>query len=159
MNIIPIRQKLQLRAATLDDVAGIYTLLKFHSDNGVLLPRPESDIFNSLRDFYVVEDEGKIIACAALLIYTRELAEIRSLAVSSLYMKQGLGFSLVKKLEDDARNIGLSRLMALTYEVTFFEKLGFHIVAMSELPEKVWGACINCPRFRNCDEIAVLKHL
>ena len=49
--------------------------------------------------------------------------------------------------------------MALTYVVQFFEKLGFNVVEMSELPEKVWGACINCHKFQNCDEIAVLKFL
>ena len=153
------KQKLQPRPASLDDVEGIYALLKFYSDNGVLLPRSKFDILGATRDFYVVEDNGEIVACATLLIYTSELGEIRSLAVGKGYMKQGLGIRLIRKLEDDARTIGLSKLMALTYEVGFFEKHGFQLVEMSELPEKVWGACINCRRFLNCDEIAVLKYL
>ncbi len=153
------KRKLEIRPAGLDDVEGIYALLKFYSDNGVLLPRSKFDILSATRDFYVVEDNGEIVACATLLIYTSELGEIRSLAVSKRYMKQGLGIGLIEKLEEDARMIGLSKLMALTYEVGFFEKHGFQVVEMSELPEKVWGACINCPRFLNCDEIAVLKYL
>ncbi len=153
------KQKLEIRPANLDDVEGIYALLKFYSDNSVLLPRSKFDILSATRDFYVAEDNGEIVACATLLIYTSELGEIRSLAVSNRYMKQGLGIRLIEKLEDDARVIGLSKLMALTYEVSFFEKHGFQVVEMSELPEKVWGACINCPRFLNCDEIAVLKYL
>ena len=122
-------------------------------------PRSESDIYNSLRDFYVVAKDSRVVACAALLIYTRELGEVRSLAVDPDFMKMGLGLQLVQRLESDAKVIGLTKLMALTYVVEFFEKLGFSVVEMSELPEKVWGACINCHKFQNCDEIAVLKFI
>lgn len=150
---------LEVAPAQLDDVKGIYTLLRNYSDTDVLLPRSESDIYNSLRDFYVVRQGYRVVACAALLIYTRELGEVRSLAVDPEFMKLGLGFRLVRRLEEDARSIGLSKLMALTYVVSFFQKLGFHVVDMSALPEKVWGACINCHKFQNCDEIAVLKFI
>ena len=148
-----------LRSATLDDVPGIYRLLTVYSELGVLLPRPESDILNSLRDFYVIEARGKVVACAALLIYTSELGEIRSLAVDPEYHKKGMGNQLVNQIETDARALGLTKLMALTYVVAFFKRLQFNVVDMSELPEKVWGACINCHKFQNCDEIAVLKFL
>lgn len=151
--------ELKIRAATLDDVPGIHRLLTYYSDRGVLLPRSESDIFSSLRDFYVVEDQGKVVACAALLIYTSELAEVRSLAVDPDYQHLGLGNRIVKQLESDAEKLGLSKLMALTYVVEFFQRLQFNVVEMGELPEKVWGACINCHKFQNCDEIAVLKFL
>ncbi len=149
----------EIRRAQLADVPGIYSLLKFYSDQDLLLPRPQSDLYQSLRDFYVVADGDKIIACAALLIYTRELGEVRSLAVDPDYMKLGLGNKMVQRLEQDAHQIGLGKLMALTYVVGFFEKLNFDVVEMSELPEKVWGACINCHKFQNCDEIAVLKYI
>ncbi len=148
-----------IRHAALDDVADIYGLLSLYSDMGVLLPRPESDIYHSLRDFYVIEHERRIIGCAALLIYTSELGEVRSLAVDPQYMKLGLGNRLVHTIEREACLLGLTKLMALTYVVPFFEKLGFSVVEMNELPEKVWGACINCHKFQNCDEIAVLKYL
>ena len=151
--------RFEIRPAQLEDVAGIHELLRHYSDRGVLLPRPESDIFNSLRDFYVVEDDQRIVACAALLIYTSELGEVRSLAVDPAYMKMGLGNRMVKRLQQDAEGLGLRKLMALTYVVDFFEKLNFEVVDMSVLPEKVWGACINCHKFQNCDEIAVLKYI
>lgn len=147
------------RAATLGDAPGIAELLRIYSELGVLLPRSESDIYNSLRDFTVVDDGSKIIACAALLIYTQELAEVRSLAVHPDYLRRGLGDRIVRQLESDATRIGLKKLMALTYVVEFFEKHQFRVIDMSLLPEKVWGACINCHRFQNCDEIAMLKHL
>lgn len=148
-----------VRPAQLGDVAGIHTLLQQFSAIDILLPRSESDIYNSLRDFYVVTKDARVVACAALLIYTQELGEVRSLAVDPDFMKMGLGLRLVQRLESDAKEIGLIKLMALTYVVEFFEKLGFNVVEMSELPEKVWGACINCHKFQNCDEIAVLKYI
>ncbi|WP_424946901.1 N-acetyltransferase [Candidatus Spongiihabitans sp.] len=159
MNAAAANDAYPIRHAQLEDVPSIYSLLKHYSDKGVLLPRPQSDIYASLRDFYVVAQGGKIIACAALLIYTKELGEVRSLAVHPAHMKLGLGNKMVRRLEQDANHLGLVKLMALTYEVNFFEKMNFEVVAMSALPEKVWGACINCHKFRNCDEIAVLKYI
>lgn len=147
------------RPASLDDVRQIYKLLKQYSDRGVLLPRPESDIYQSLREFLVIELDGKIVACAALQIFTHQLGEVRSLAVAPEFAGIGLGSVLVGQIESEAVRIGLTRLMALTYEVRFFDRLGYEVVDMKVLPEKVWGACINCHKFRNCDEIAVLKHL
>ncbi len=145
--------------AELDDVPGIFTLLKSYSDQGILLPRPKSNIYQSLRDFHVVRNQGTLIACGALLIYTKQLGEVRSLAVHPDYKRLGLGYRIVQCIENEATKLGLTKLMALTYETGFFEKMGFHPVEMSLLPEKVWGACINCHKFRNCDEIAVLKYL
>ncbi len=147
------------RAAALGDASGIAELLRIYSDLGVLLPRSESDIYNSLRDFTVVDDGSKIIACAALLIYSQELAEVRSLAVHPDYLRRGLGDKIVTQLESDAVRLGLKKLMALTYVVEFFERHQFRVIDMSLLPEKVWGACINCHQFQNCDEIAMLKYL
>ena len=163
MNIVDshIRDKTrhEIRRAQLADIAGIHALLKPFSDGEVLLPRSESDLYNSVREFLVIENHGEVIACSALQIFTRQLGEVRSLAVAPRYGGLGLGRQLVCRIERDAVEMGLSRLMALTYETGFFHKLGFRTVEMNELPEKVWGVCINCPKFRNCDEIAVLKNL
>ncbi len=151
--------ELPVQAATLDDVTGIHKLLKHFSDRGILLPRPESDIYQSLREFKVIKLGDKVIACCALQIFTRSLGEVRSLAVAPEHSGFGLGKRLVHSMEREALQIGLGKLMALTYEVKFFNRLGFDVVEMNVLPEKVWGACINCHKFRNCDEIAVLKIL
>ena len=163
MRTVAPQARYEIRRAQLADVAGIHGLLKHFSDRGVLLPRSESDLYNNVREFLVIknrgENHGEVIACGALQIFTRQLGEVRSLAVSTQYGKLGLGHQLVRRIEQDALELGLSRLMALTYAVGFFHKLGFKTVEMKELPEKVWGACINCYKFRNCDEIAVLKTL
>jgi len=156
---IETQEKRQVRPAVLDDVRSIYQILKHYSDRGLLLPRPESDIYQSIREFVVVENQNKIVACCALQIFTRQLGEVRSLAVMPEYAGLGIGTDLVQNIQQEAEKIGLTRLMALTYEVSFFSRMGYKVVEMNVLPEKVWGACINCHKFRNCDEIAVLKQL
>lgn len=149
----------QIRRARLDDVDGIHALLQGFSDREVLLPRSRSDLYASLREFRVAEAGGEVIACAALQIFTADLGEVRSLAVASSRAGGGIGRRLVSCIEDDARALGLRRIMALTTTAEFFHKLDYRTVAMRELPEKVWGVCINCPKFLRCDETAVLKHL
>ncbi|MGR3913895.1 MAG: N-acetyltransferase [Gammaproteobacteria bacterium] len=143
----------------MSDIAGLRDLLAHFVSRGLLLPRSEADLIRHLREFSVCELHGGIIACAALQIFTRDLGEVRSLAVAPHYARRGLGRRLVMRLEREAAGLGLARLIALTYEVDFFHRLGFRTVAMRTLPEKLWGVCINCPKFHNCDEIAVLKNL
>ena len=150
---------LVIQQAKLEDVTGIHRLLKSYSDQGILLPRPESDIYHSLREFVVIKDGANVLACGALQIYTHQLGEVRSLAVDPVCKGGGLGRRIVAEIERCAIEIGLTKLMALTYEVQFFDRVGYHVVEMNVLPEKVWGACINCHKFRNCDEIAVLKNI
>lgn len=149
----------EIRRARLADVRGLHALLERYSERGQLLPRSEADIYRHLREFFLLESGGRVIACAALQIFTRELGEVRSLAVDPSHTGRGLGRQLLGAVEREAAALGLTRLMALTYAEDFFREQGYHRVEMSELPEKVWGVCVNCPKFHHCDEIAVLKNL
>jgi amino-acid N-acetyltransferase len=148
-----------LRPARREDVAAIHHLLKGYSDRGNLLPRTVEDIEINLIDFRIVDMHGRLAACAALELFPNELGEIRSLAVDEEFGRSGLGTHLVSLLIDEARDRGLSRLMALTYVPEFFHKLDFRTVPKATLPEKVWGICVRCYKFYNCDEIAVLRYL
>ena len=105
------------------------------------------------------EIDSKVIACGALEIFTENLGEVRSLVVSKQYEGHGLGKHLVQRIVDEARQIGLRRIMALTYVPEFFYKLGFHAVSKDTLPEKVWGICVKCYKFNACDETAVLLEI
>lgn len=148
-----------LRPARTEDAAVIHTLLKGYSDKGNLLPRTVEDIEFNLVDFRVAEIEGRVAACAALELFPNELGEVRSLAVHEEFGRSGLGTRLVSILIDEAISRGLNRLMALTYVPVFFHNLGFQTVPKAMLPEKVWGICVKCYKFYNCDEIAVLRYL
>jgi len=148
-----------IRQAAISDVPTIHHLLEIYAAKGNLLPRTFSELYRHLRDFFVIEIAGKVVACAALEIFTEDLGEIRSLVVDETHERRGLGRLLVERITDEARNIGLKRLMALTYVPSFFHRLDFQTVAMDTLPEKVWGVCVKCYKYNNCDETAVLKEL
>lgn len=151
--------RFRIRPAAIGDVPRLHQLLEIYASKGNLLPRTFSELYRHLRDFFVIEIDDQVVACAALEIFTEELGEVRSLVVDEAHERQGLGRRLVERITEEAREIGLRRLMALTYVPAFFHKLGFETVAMDTLPEKVWGTCVKCYKYNNCDETAVLKEL
>jgi len=140
-------------------VPAIHHFLETYAAQGNLLPRTLNELYRHLRDFFVIEMDGKIAACGALEIFTEDLGEVRSLVVDDSWKGKGLGRKLVEQLIHEARAIGLKRLMALTYVPEFFHKLGFKTVSKDTLPEKVWSVCVKCYKFNHCDEIAVLLEL
>jgi len=148
-----------VRPAAIGDVPYIHHLLEVYAAQGNLLPRTMSELYRHLRDFFVVEIDGKVAACGALEIFTENLGEVRSLVVDDEFKGRGFGRMLVERIIEEARVIGLSRLMALTYVAPFFHKLGFKTVAKDTLPEKVWGICVKCYKYNHCDETAVLIEL
>jgi amino-acid N-acetyltransferase len=148
-----------LRPAAIGDVPYIHDLVEQYASQGNLLPRPMSELYRHLRDFFVVEVDGAVAGCGALEIFTEDLGEVRSLVVADKYKGRGYGQMLVQRILKEAQTIGLRRVMALTYVPPFFHKLGFETVPKETLPEKVWGVCVKCYKFNNCDEIAVLKTL
>jgi amino-acid N-acetyltransferase len=148
-----------IRPAAIGDVPYIHHLLEIYATQGNLLPRTMNELYRHLRDFFVIEVGGKVAACGALEIFTENLGEVRSLVVDDEFKGQGFGRMLVERISEEARVIGLKRLMALTYVAPFFHKLGFKTVAKDTLPEKVWGICVKCYKFNNCDETAVLLEI
>ena len=149
----------EVKSAVIDDIPQIQRLLTHYAAMGDLLPRTKSDIERNISHFRVIKHDKNIVACGSLENFTEELAEIRSLMVDQSSKTKGLGRLIVNNLERLAKERGVKRLMALTYVPGFFHKLGFKTVNKNIFPEKVWGICVNCYKFENCDEIAVLKML
>ncbi len=149
-----------LRKAQIGDVKEIQKLLTTFASKGEMLSRSLSEIYESLRDFYVeVSDDGRISGVAALHIVWEDLAEVRSVAVASDAGRKGIGSALVKACIQEARELGLKKIFCLTYKPEFFGKMGFVLVDKSTLPHKVWGDCIKCPKFPDCDENAMSMEL
>lgn len=148
-----------IRKARISDVKEIQKLLANYASRGEMLSRSLSELYDSLRDFYIFEDEGKVIGVSALHIVWEDLAEIRSVAVAEGAGRRGIGTQVVGACLDEARSLGLKRLFCLTYKPDFFGKLGFQVVDKSQLPHKVWGDCIKCVKFPDCDEIAMILEL
>jgi amino-acid N-acetyltransferase len=141
------------------DISAILKLINGFAARGIMLPRTEFELAENIRDFSVVYDGPRLIACGALHFYTARAAEIRSLAVDSDSQKHGVGAVLMRALEQEARTFALDALFAFTYVPGFFRKLGYREVDRGELPLKAWKDCLRCPKFQACDEIAMLKPL
>jgi amino-acid N-acetyltransferase len=150
---------LELRRARPRDVHGIGRLMAAYVAEGTLLPRPVSELFQSVHEFHVALAGGEVVACAALRLLWDDLGEVRTLAVRPDHHGNGLGAKLVARVVEDARALGLRRVIALTREVGFFERCGFATVERDALPRKVWADCIRCPRRHACDETAVALEL
>jgi amino-acid N-acetyltransferase len=150
----------KLRRASIGDAKAICDLVNEFARRGEMLPRTMSEVYQNLRDFYVIRDEtGGLLACGALHILWEDLAEVKSLAVREQLQGQGLGALLVRAAIDEARELGLQTVFALTYRPGFFERLGFEQADVMTLPRKVWGECYRCPKFPGCNEIAMVLPL
>mgnify|MGYP005833198237 CR=1 FL=1 len=149
-----------IRKAKVSDVKQIQRLLNDWSEKGRLLARSLSEIYDGLRDYFVhVHEDGAIVGVCALHICWEDLAEVRSLAVRQDCLRRGIGRGLVASCLEEARGLGVRRVFALTYEPDWFAQLGFARVDKNTLPHKIWGDCIRCPKFPECDEVAVAIEL
>jgi amino-acid N-acetyltransferase len=148
-----------LEKAKIGDVPKIQQLVNSFADRGEMLARPLSEIYENLRDYFIVRDDDKIIGCVALHISWVDLAEIKALAVSESAQRKGLGAQLVKACIDEAKELEIPLLFCLTYKPVFFGKQGFTEVDKMTLPKKVWTECFHCPKFPDCGETAMILPL
>ncbi len=148
-----------VRKARIADAKPIHKLLLTYAREGLMLSRSLPDIYESIRDFYVFEDAGETVGTVCLHICWDDLAEVRSLAVAGSHEGRGLGRQLVQACLAEARELGLKKVFALTYKPVFFGKLGFLEIEKSQLPQKIWGDCMKCAKFPECDEIAMALDL
>lgn len=148
----------QIRKARVDEIPEIQKMLAGHAQRGDMLPRSLSELYDNLRDIFVSLDDDKpeIIGTCSMHICWEDLAEIRSLAVREPYQGQGIGKKLVEACIAEAIALGLHRIFVLTYQVEFFQKIGFQVVDKGTLPHKIWADCLKCIKFPECDETAMI---
>ncbi len=147
---------MEYRKPTFDDIEDIYDLVIEYANDGVMLARSRNTLYETIRDMIVaVNEEGNVVGVGALHIIWAELAEVRTMAVSPAVIRQGIGAEIVRRLLQEGRALGVKRFFTLTYKPGFFQTLGFKTITKNELPHKVWKDCIECPKFPNCDEIAM----
>ncbi len=148
---------MKYRKAKITDVEPIHSLINDYAEKGLMLARSRAMLYESLREFTVAEDQGQVVGAGSLHIIWEDLAEIRALAVAPGYARMGVGRSLVDMFIEEAYELAIPCVFALTYQQGFFEKCGFKVVAKESLPQKVWKECVNCPKFPNCEEIAMVR--
>ncbi len=148
-----------IRRARPSDAPAIHALIHRYSGRDLLLPRPLTDIYERIRDFWVAVDGGQVVGCAALRIWWHDLGEVRSLAVAPEAEGHGHGARLVDAVAAEATRFGVTNLFALTRIPGWFARNGFVAIDRAVLYHKVWGDCASCPKRNACDEVAVVRAL
>lgn len=146
-----------IRKAKIKDVKDIHSLVNHYAELDLMLPRSLNNLYDNVRDYYVLELDGKIKGCVALNIVWDDLAEIKALAVDESVRGHGWGKKLLEECMKEAKELGIKKVFALTLVKDFFNKYGFKTVQKRRLPQKIWGECIHCIKFPDeCNEAAVM---
>lgn len=148
-----------IRKAKIKDIKEIQALINFFARKDLMLARSLNELYENIRDFWVIEEAGEIIGCVALHISWENLAEIKSLAVCKNKQKKGRGTALVNACLREAKKLGAKKIFVLTYKPQYFKHFGFKHISHADLPHKIWAECINCCKFPDCQETALLKVL
>lgn len=152
-------ESMKVEKAKISDVPQMHRLINSFGAKGLMLSRSMGELYEYLRDFYVVREGSEVVGCGALHICWGDLAEIKAVAVAERLQRKGLGVAIVNACIDEARDLGVPEIFVLTYEREFFAKFGFRQVTLMDLPRKVWGECQRCAKYPDCDEIAMVLRL
>ncbi|MDG3004228.1 N-acetyltransferase [Paludisphaera mucosa] len=150
---------MNIRPARVGDVAAIYELIRKFADRKVMIRRSLGELYESIREFLVAVDdeEGRVVGCVALHVFWEDLAELKCLAVAEEAQRAGVGRMLVDACWEQARELEINSVFALTYAVGFFERCGYGQMDKADLPHKIWNECVRCPLFPNCTEVALIR--
>ncbi|MDP8259630.1 MAG: N-acetyltransferase [Candidatus Gygaella obscura] len=148
-----------IKKARLEQVRQIQSLVKYFASKDLMLDRSLNELYENLRDFWVWSKNKKVYGCAALHMLWDGLAEIKSVAVSEKHHKENIGTKLIEQCLKEAKQLGIKRVFVLTYAPNFFKKFGFKRISKEKLPHKIWAECINCPKFPDCNEVALIKNI
>ncbi|MEN8261670.1 MAG: N-acetyltransferase [Pseudomonadota bacterium] len=150
---------MKIRKATLKDADAIVHLIDVHAEMGQMLFRSREDVCAHIQDFLIAETDGCIAGACGLSYGPGSLVEIRSLAVLPDYYRQGIGTALVNECIVQATLAECKQIFVLTYVMPLFKKLGFRVIDMDRLPDKIWKDCQGCRKQDHCDETAMIRNL
>jgi len=135
-----------VRRARTSDVPRIQEMVEPLVQRRILLGKDAVVFYEAVQEFRVAEDEsGAIVGCGALHVFWEDLGEVRTLAVHDDWLGRGIGRALLQTLEADARELGLSRLFCLTFEVPFFEKNGYTASPLALVEPEVYAELVRSP--------------
>ncbi len=149
----------KIRKGRISDIKQIQSLVNYYARQGLMIARSLNELYENIRDFWVCESRGRVLGCAAVHISWENLVEIKSVAVDKSAGRKGIGSALIKACLAEAKQLGAKKVFVLTYIPEFFRRFGFRRIEHASLPHKIWAECINCPKFPDCEEIALLKNI
>ncbi|MBU1927679.1 N-acetyltransferase [bacterium] len=152
--------KIELKKASLSNIDVMQKLVAPEIQSGIILARSDDEIATNVRSYTLAYLEGELVGFCALHVHTAALAEVRSLIVKESLRGNKIGEQLVNQCLNEAMDLGLQRVLTLTYRQGFFERLGFVEIPKESLPEhKIWADCIKCKHFPVCNEVSLIKNL
>jgi len=159
--VVSIMKKIEkscchIRKARISDVREIQRLINHFAGEGHMLPRSLSELYDDIRDFHVCEYDSTLVGVCALHVVWEDLAELKSLAVVAEAQRRGIGSTLARACLQEAVSLKIERVFTLTDSPDFFRKVGFKAAPKEILPQKVWGECVKCARFPDCNEVALI---
>lgn len=157
---------MNVRPATLADAEMIFALINLNRDQ--LVPRSLGNIVESIDRFFVAETDGEMAGCASYTIHPEignaeaAAVEVVSVAVKSIFRRQGIGKELVEAVIAKAKMFCPHEVVVLTFAPEFFTALGFREIPKMQIMHKLYTGCINCTKHADpytCPEIAMCKSL
>ncbi len=153
-------KKIIYKKPILSDIDEMQKLVQPEIESGIILYRSADEIATNIRSYFIARTDEKIIGFCALHVYSKKLAEIRSIIIDKNYRGKHIGKNLILNLIEEGKLLGINQLFALTYEKEFFRHMGFDEIEKEKLPEqKIWTDCIKCKHFPICNEIAFIKQI
>lgn len=149
----------KIRKGRISDIKQIQSLINLYARQGLMIARSLNELYENIRDFWVCEFKGKILGCSAVHISWENLVEIKSVAVDKSVQGKGIGTKLLEACLAESKQLGAKKVFVLTYIPEFFRRFGFRKIEHASLPHKIWAECINCPKFPDCQEIALIKNI
>ncbi len=156
---VPFRTVPCIRKANINDVPKMQALISHFAKKELMLNRSLIDLYENLRDYFVAEQAKSLAGCCALHICWKDLAEIKAMAVTEDLHGKGIGKKLVKQAIKEAKALRIKKVSCLTYVPGFFKQFGFRKIDRKLLPHKIWTECLQCHKFPNCDEQAMMLKL
>lgn len=123
---------LKIRPARTTDVRAITAVAAPLVEKRILLGKELVELYESIQEFVVAEEDGEILGFGALHVMWEDLAEVRTLAVREDVKGKGVGKKILTELMNRAEDLGVHRVFCLTFEVEFFQSQGFHVI--SDIP-------------------------
>ncbi|MAG36123.1 MAG: hypothetical protein CL878_07760 [Dehalococcoidia bacterium] len=161
-DLLPEEATVTVRRAQLGDVPEIKALIDFYAAQNRMLFRARAELYETIREYHVAVHEDaegavRVVGASGLHVTWEDLAEVRGLAVAQAAVGRGVGTELVRACLAEAIELGLRQVYTLTLVPEFFGRLGFKRADRDSLHIKVWYECYKCPKFADCDEIAMIR--
>ena len=116
---------IEIRPARTTDVKAIRHLIDTYALQRRLLSKETVTLYEAVQEFTVAVLEGQVVGCGALHVLWEDLAEVRTLAVDENLRGAGVGHAILSRIIERAQEIGVERILCLTFETAFFGRHGF----------------------------------